>query len=41
MDAVLDTLPDAFKAFGYTVLLFLVSGPAFYLVARKRRASRG
>lgn len=26
MDAVLDSLPDVFKAFGYTVLLFLVSG---------------
>lgn len=26
MDAVLDNLPDVFKAFGYTVLLFLVSG---------------
>ncbi len=25
MDAVLDSLPDIFKAFGYTVLLFLVS----------------
>lgn len=26
MDAVLDNLPDVFKAFGYTVLLFLVAG---------------
>jgi glutamate transport system permease protein len=26
VDAVLDSLPDVFKAFGYTVLLFLVSG---------------
>ncbi|KRF37009.1 amino acid ABC transporter permease [Nocardioides sp. Soil805] len=26
MDAVLESLPDVFKAFGYTVLLFLVSG---------------
>jgi glutamate transport system permease protein len=26
VDAVLDSLPEAFKAFGYTVLLFLVSG---------------
>jgi glutamate transport system permease protein len=26
VDAVLESLPDVFKAFGYTVLLFLVSG---------------
>ncbi|MDR7252225.1 glutamate transport system permease protein [Nocardioides sp. BE266] len=26
MDAVLESLPDVFKAFGYTVLLFLVAG---------------
>ncbi|MCF6376387.1 amino acid ABC transporter permease [Nocardioides KLBMP 9356] len=26
MDAVIESLPDVFKAFGYTVLLFLVSG---------------
>ncbi|RYC05880.1 amino acid ABC transporter permease [Nocardioides zhouii] len=26
MDAVLESLPDVFRAFGYTVLLFLVSG---------------
>ena len=31
MDAVLNSLPDVFKAFGYTVLLFLVAG-AFSLV---------
>lgn len=26
MDAVLESLPDVFKAFGYTVMLFVVSG---------------
>ncbi len=31
MNAVLDSLPDVFKAFGYTILLFLVSG-AFSLL---------
>jgi glutamate transport system permease protein len=31
VNAVLDSLPDVFKAFGYTILLFLVSG-AFSLL---------